>query len=180
MNINPESYLAPTTARSNPRPVSYEGRLERPVQYLVRVDLSRLNPIDQSKFDEIQNEVLADGNVRIDQHGMRYTFAFEYPTPAFNFIRQLLSSLPPVTESNSWRVTIHAGPLSRNSFNPCETLHRLDRLEEFAPPGQLYALFPFAALLALETRWFDVIFAGAITGTSSEDETVFQIVLKKE
>jgi len=73
MNINPESYLAPTTARSNPRPVSYEGRLERPVQYLVRVDLSRLNPIDQSKFDEIQNEVLADGNVRIDQHGMRYT-----------------------------------------------------------------------------------------------------------
>lgn len=179
MNINPENYLAPTTGMSAPRPASAEVLLARPVQYLIRVDLTHLNPIDQSKFDEIRDEVLADGNVRIDQHGMRYTFAFEYPTPAFNFIRQLLTSLPPVTESNSWRVAIHAGPLSRNSFNPCETLQRLDRLEEFAPPGQLCALFPFAALLALETRWFDVIFAGAITGTSSEDETVFQIVLKK-
>lgn len=180
MNINPENYLAPTTGMSAPRPASAEVLLARPVQYLIRVDLTHLNPIDQSKFDEIRDEVLADGNVRIDQHGTRYTFAFEYPTPAFNFIRQLLTSLPPVTESNSWRVAIHAGPLSRNSFNPCETLHRLDRLEEFAPPGQLCALFPFAALLALETRWFDVIFAGAITGNSFEDETVFQIVLKKD
>lgn len=180
MNINPESYLAPTTTGSNPRPASYEGRLERPVQYLVRVDLTRVNPIDQGKFDEIRNEVLTDGHVQVDQTGMRFTFAFEYPTPAFNFIRQLLIYLPPVTEDNSWRVAIHAGPLSRHSFHPCEALHRLDRLEGFSPPGQLCSLFPFAALLALETQWFDVVFAGAIRSNDSEDETVFQIVLKKE
>lgn len=180
MNINPENYLPPGTGMSAPRPASAEPVLERPVQYLIRVDLTHLNPIDQGKFDEIRNEAATDGNVRIHQNDMHFTLAFEYPTPAFNFIRQMLSLLPPVTETHSWRAAIHAGPLSRNSFPSCETLQRLDRLEEFALPGQVCALFPFAALLALERRWFEVVFAGAMTGSSPEEETVYQIVLRRE
>lgn len=176
-NINPENFASrsgPVGSTTMDRAISEQAR---PVCYLVRFDIHSLNAMDQRKLERNALQAAENENVRVVNEGDWRLICFPSPTLAFSFLRQMLLDFGKGSALANWRMVAHAGPVDWTNPTASEALIRIRQLCDFSTPSQFCATVPFASVLALESRLFQITFSGAIQTAETGTEMVYQVVL---
>jgi tetratricopeptide (TPR) repeat protein len=174
-NINPERFVSPGLSVAPEPPTALPTETPRPVYYLVRFDIGTIDAVDKRKVERIIMEAGKSEYVRIVPQDAWQLIAFRLSRPAFDFLRQMTESLSQTAGSNRWRMVVHAGPVDWNHPEESEALARLRRLSDFATPEQICCTLPFAAVIALESKGFQITFSGMMSDPDNNDEPVYQI-----
>jgi tetratricopeptide (TPR) repeat protein len=181
-NINPESFLGPELSETDfeGRSAARSGVNDRPVQYMVLVDLTRLSGAEKLTFQALINN-RGEG----DDHGFLifedtpdvWVLSFDYETAAVEMVKIFLEAIRQMRSKPDIRVLLHAGPVQKtNGRITAGAFNMLKAMARVALPAAMCASGMFAALIALVPRLLTLEPVGSML--EEEDEGPHHSVYK--
>jgi tetratricopeptide (TPR) repeat protein len=184
-NINPELFLsAESISGGLAQPEAGPKLKERPVQYMLLVDLTRLNGTERAKMQAlIDKRRSADGGGFVifeDKPGV-WVLSFDYETAATEMVRIFLESMRQLRGGPDVRILLHTGPVLKTNARIAEgSFNMLKALEGVAPPASMSASGTFAALLALLPQLLSIEPVGSVSdiADASQNLSVYKVSLR--
>lgn len=193
ININPDPFVAaspPSTPVANIAPaVAFDKKTNRPVLYLVQIDLSETPGMEKERIYKVINSKMKDESISYKAFdlGVDLIFmAFDVESGAIDFVQEMINLSTPSQQDRSLKVGMHAGPVyleelpnEENIALEGESLALLRSISKFAPKGNVCASDHFAALLALNTKKFKLDYAGILhKDDDSHGSGVYHVTFK--
>ncbi len=178
INVNPDPFVTATThplAVQAPVPASgsHEPKTNRPVLYLVMLDLSEASGMEkESVFKSVNSRMKEEliTYVAFDSGPESIFMAFDVETGAIDFVQETLQATKTVQQERLLKVSLHAGPAyvealahEENHVKDGEALTLLRSISQLTPKGSVCASDTFASLLALNPIKFKLDYAGILT-----------------
>lgn len=202
ININPDQFLVSagidlqstvqaTGATTTQQPVSADdARRNRPILYLVAVELSQTPALEKEKIYKVMNTKIKDSLIpyKVFDLGTDSIFmAFDAETAAIDFVQLILSATAVIKNERNVKIGLHAAPvdveeLPSHEFRITETANMAiaHHVSHFAPLGSVCSTDHFAALLALDINKFHLDYAGVLQAEgSSESHGIFRVTIKR-
>lgn len=197
ININPDAYVSmvPAEPRQDrlPEPVqsptSSEKKIERPILYLVQVNLSQTPSLEKEKVYKLINTKMKEELLiyrAFDMGSDSIFMAFDTETNAVEFVQDIVQNSKGSQKESEVKIGMHAGPAHLEELSSGESIvHEgpaltiLQKLSQFAPAGSICVSDQFAALLALNTKKFKLDYAGVIRSDSQvESRGIYYLTIK--
>jgi hypothetical protein len=166
-NISPDSFYKPEEVPSSPPlPKSERERIEnRPVLYIVCIDLSGLHTMERERIQKIIDQ-FREGQQQLaltvlkdtDEH---LVFALDTEIALMDLVRTVWNSTSPFRPEKPLRIGLHAGPVHLKITQDYNNNY-VEAITRFAPMGAICLSANMAAVLALHPKKFQLDYVGVV------------------
>jgi tetratricopeptide (TPR) repeat protein len=166
-NISPDSFYKPEEVPSSlPLPKSERERIEnRPVLYIVCIDLSGLHTMERERIQKIIDQ-FREGQQQLaltvlkdtDEH---LVFALDTEIALMDLVRTVWNSTSPFRPEKPLRIGLHAGPVHLKITQDYNNNY-VEAITRFAPMGAICLSANMAAVLALHPKKFQLDYVGVV------------------
>jgi tetratricopeptide (TPR) repeat protein len=185
ININPDQFVLNRPAVTEPQTpsgTSRELKIDRPILYMVSVDMNEANGMEKERVYKSVNAKMKDQLIphrAFDLQDDCIFLAFDSESGAIDFVQLVNAAAGShLQQDRSIKIGLHAGPVHVETVAGAETRivdssiqNYIRNISRLAPRGTICVSSQFASLLALNTDKYKLTYAGIFNTSDSELES---------